>query len=159
MSYGFSNDPYQPPSQDHTVPQTSQYQTDAENLRLLAVFHYIYGGLSMLCSFFPVLHLGLGIAMVSGAMGPQGRGGPPPELGWIFILIPGLIIVIGVTISSLIILAGMRLTQNRSWGFCFAMAVICCLNVPLGTVLGIFTIIVLVRPTVKERFTSSGGYN
>jgi hypothetical protein len=32
------------------------------------------------------------------------------------------------------------------------IAAISCLLVPLGTVLGIFTILVLVRPSVKERF-------
>jgi hypothetical protein len=32
------------------------------------------------------------------------------------------------------------------------MACIICLSIPFGTVLGVFTIIVLNRPTVKARF-------
>ena len=34
----------------------------------------------------------------------------------------------------------------------FVVACILCLNVPIGTALGVFTILVLVRPTVKDLF-------
>ena len=36
--------------------------------------------------------------------------------------------------------------------FCFVMAALACAFFPFGTILGIFTIVVLVRPGVKEMF-------
>jgi len=36
------------------------------------------------------------------------------------------------------------------------VAGLCCFFVPLGTILGVLTIIVLLRPTVKERFQNAG---
>ncbi len=58
------------------------------------------------------------------------------------------------------LLAGRKLARRRSWTFCLVVASIECLFMPYGTVLGVFTIIVLLRPTVKELFavnSVSGG--
>ena len=40
--------------------------------------------------------------------------------------------------------------------FHYAVAAIACMFMPFGTVLGVFTIIVLMRPSVKERFAPAG---
>jgi hypothetical protein len=37
------------------------------------------------------------------------------------------------------------------------VAALSCAFMPFGTVLGVFTIVVLVRPSVKQLFESSGG--
>ena len=39
--------------------------------------------------------------------------------------------------------------------FCFVIACLACMQMPLGTILGVFTIIVLARPSVKEMFDRS----
>jgi hypothetical protein len=39
--------------------------------------------------------------------------------------------------------------------FCLVMAGIQCIFMPFGTVLGVFTIIVLMRNSVKEAFTAN----
>ncbi len=54
--------------------------------------------------------------------------------------------------SYMLCRAGMSLLQNKRWTFCFVMAILLCLNPPLGTILGVFTIVVLNRPSVKELF-------
>ena len=46
------------------------------------------------------------------------------------------------------------ITQPNTAIYCIVIAAICCLSVPLGTILGIFTIIVLQRDTVKALFDS-----
>jgi hypothetical protein len=38
------------------------------------------------------------------------------------------------------------------------MAAIACMLMPFGTVLGVFTIIVLMRPSVKELFAAAGSF-
>ena len=50
----------------------------AEHLRLLSIFHYIVAAIGALVSMFPVLHLAIGIAIVSGAFDDAEKGNPPP---------------------------------------------------------------------------------
>jgi hypothetical protein len=134
---------------------------DREHLRLLAVFHYVMAGLSALCACFPVIHLTLGIALVTGAFGvpPAGApraGEPPPELiGWMFILFSAGVIVTGWAFAICLAIAGRLLQCRRGWTFCLVMAALACLQVPFGTVLGVFTLVVLLRPGVKELFGSA----
>jgi len=143
MSY----DPDEPVRTDSTLTYS-----DLQHLQLLSIFHYIVGGMSILCGCFPFIHVGMGIAMLSGAFDQAGQGGPPRELGWLFIAIGGAIILVLWTYGILVVVCGRKLSTRRNYWFCFVMACIECLEVPFGTVLGVFTIIVLLRPSVKARF-------
>ena len=126
---------------------------DDEHLRLLSLFHYILGGLTAIFSCFPLLHLAIGIAMVTGAFPAAQNGeGPPAFVGWFFIGIASLIIVLGWSYSIGLIIAGRRLKQRQSYVYCMVMAALCCPNIPFGTCLGVCTIIVLARPSVKSLF-------
>ena len=42
--------------------------------------------------------------------------------------------------------------HQRGYWFCFVLAIITLLNFPIGTILGIFSLIVLRRPSVKALF-------
>ena len=64
-------------------------------------------------------------------------------------------IIIGWTIAVCIIIAGSNLAKRKHYTFCLVIAAISCMFMPLGTVLGIFTIIVLMRPSVKELFAAN----
>ncbi len=94
----------------------------------------------------------MGFAFLSGILGPQGRGGPPPELGLFFVFIGGVVSLLAWSLAACILFAGYNLTKKRRYVFCFAVACICCILMPLGTILGVFTIVVLARPSVKELF-------
>jgi len=126
---------------------------DEQHLRLLSIFHYVVGGMNALAACIPFIHLALGIALVSGAFPVQsGQQGPPPFLGWIFIGIAAVLILGGWTLAVAIFLAGRFLTRRRHYMYCFVVAAVECLFMPVGTLLGVFTIIVLVRPSVKALF-------
>ena len=125
--------------------------SDLEHLRLLSIFHYVFGGLSLLTSFIPLIYVAIGVVMMNGGMS-QGGNGPPPELGGFFVCIGVFAMLIGVTISSLFLLVGKRLSQRRSHTFCLIIAGLECTSVPIGTTLGVFTFIVLLRPAVKNLF-------
>jgi hypothetical protein len=84
----------------------------------------------------------------------HGRNAPPPAIGLVFICLGGTLIVLGWTVAILLLLAGQRLRKRRSYKFCFVVAAISCAFMPMGTVLGVFTILVLSRPTVKAMFAS-----
>lgn len=127
-------------------------ERDLEHLRLLGVFHYMMAGLVAFVGCFPMIHLVLGLAMVSGEL-DDGRGEPPPEfVGWFFVAIALGLIVGFWTLAVLVAIAGRKLQTQRSYTFCFVIAAILCLFAPLGTVLGVFTIVVLVRASVKTLF-------
>ena len=67
----------------------------------------------------------------------------------------GLVIfLVGVAILFCIILAGQSLSRHESYEFCMMVAIFECLLIPLGTIIGIWTILVLRRPSVRALFKS-----
>lgn len=124
---------------------------DASHLRLLSIFHYILGGLTALFSLFPLLHLAMGIAMVNGMLsdGNGSNGADQVIAGWLFIVFAGGFILVGLSLTGLIAYARRCLQQRRRHLLCMVTAGLSCLIMPFGTVLRAFSLIVLLRPTVK----------
>lgn len=143
-----------------------------EHLRLLSIFHYVVGGIGYVVSMIPCIHLALGIFFL---VAPPEKFSPPkievsngqtveveqvqpvtpfPSklFGGIFVGVASMIILGGVTLSSVIVTAGRRLAARRSHTFCLVVAGIECLFMPFGTVLGIFTILTLVKPEARQLF-------
>jgi len=126
---------------------------DAEHLRLLRIFHWVVAGLTALFSLFPIIHLVIGIAMVSGGFHGE-RNPPPAAIGWIFIVFAAGFILTGLTFSACLAYAGECLKQRQRYTFCLVMAALACMLMPFGTVLGVFTLITLMKPSVKALFTA-----
>jgi hypothetical protein len=125
---------------------------DDEHLDLLAVFHYIVGGLIGIFACLPLIHLVLGLLMLF-APAESWDGTPPPRfMGWLFAGVGGIFILVGWTIAIFMIVAGRRLAKRTHYRYCFVMACIACTFMPFGTVLGVFTIVVLMRDSVKASF-------
>ena len=126
---------------------------DTEHLKLLSIFHYIVGGLIGLFSLFPLIHLAVGIAMVNGGFDNE-RGGqsPPAFLGWMIIAFALTFILCGLSLAACVVVAGRKLTQRKNHLYCLIIAGIECTFMPFGTVLGILTIVVLLRPSVQTLF-------
>jgi hypothetical protein len=122
---------------------------DQQYIRTLSILYYVFGGIQAVGASLPVIHLIFGIAFVASDMGPQG---PPPFFGWIFVVIGAAAILIGWPIAILALLAGGRLRRWQSYNLCFAAAVAACIVVPLGTALGVLTLIELSKPEVKAAF-------
>lgn len=136
--------------------------SDAEHLRLLSIFHYIVGGLAALFSLFPLLYAGMGGVFLFAARHPsinQNDQPPPPFLGWIFIGIGIFGFLVGVTMTVFILLAGRALAVRKRFMLAFVIACVECLFMPFGTVLGVFTLIVLSRDSVKALFSPIGSSN
>ena len=136
---------------------------DLEHLRLLSIFHYVVAGLGALCSCFPFIHLTIGLLIL---FAPEtlehGRNGPhnvqvvPSLFGLMITIVGGGMILAGWTFSVCIFLAGRYLRRCQHYTFCLVVAAILCMMAPIGTVLGVFTIVVLLRPTVKPLFEQTG---
>jgi hypothetical protein len=77
---------------------------------------------------------------------------PPVWFGLIFVVMASIIILLGWVFAGLLVYSGRCLARRKHYTFCIVMAAISCMFMPFGTVLGIFSIIVLVRPSVKTLF-------
>ena len=65
-------------------------------------------------------------------------------------IVAGLAVALIATIH--LVLVAVKIRQRRWWTFCYLTGWGECLMFPFGTILGIFTIIVLGRPSVKKLF-------
>ncbi|MBI3858243.1 MAG: hypothetical protein HY293_21380 [Planctomycetes bacterium] len=131
---------------------------DEEQLRQLQIGHYVVSGLTALFACMPILHVAMGLAIVFGGdsfMKDKSGHGPPPFFGWLFVVAGSLFIVAGWTIASLLFVAAKAIGRRRRHTFCVVVAAVACLMMPFGTVLGIFTLITLNRPSVKLLFEAN----
>ncbi len=134
---------------------------DKEHLRLLAIFHYVVAGLAALFSFFPLLYTTVGAIFIFAARHPAAAGPkpgeePPPEfIGWILAIVGSLLFLLGIAIAICILIAGRSLAKRTCYWFALVVACIECLFIPFGTILGVFTIVVLSRESVKALFSTA----
>ncbi len=130
---------------------------DREHLKLLSIFHYVVAGLTALFACFPIIHLIIGLAFVLNPGTFEAEGDMPPAFfGWFFVIFPALFILMGWAMAVLIFAAGRSLARQRRYTFCLVVAGLECLMMPFGTVLGVFTLVVLMRDSVKQAFAAHG---
>ena len=126
---------------------------DQDHLKLLAIFHYILGAGTVLCSLLPVLYLGFGLLLL---LSPEFAGEIDTDqarVGAVVLAVVGVAgFLIGLTIAASLILAGRFLGRCTHYIYCIVIAALECLSFPFGTVLGVFTLIVLSRESVKQAF-------
>ena len=131
---------------------------DTEQLKLLAIFHYVVAGLAALFSFFPLIYTTIGVIFIFAARHGTAKPGeewPPEFLGWIFAVLGSLLFLFGIAMAICILIAGRSLALRKRYSFALMMACTECLFVPFGTILGIFTIVVLSRESVKALFSDA----
>lgn len=125
---------------------------DLDHLKLLGTLHTIWGVLAILGGLlFGLLYIVLASA---GNMEVSGNVTPETARG-IFVGIGIVAIVVSAIYGIVVMIAGSKLRKQRAYGFCFFIGILDLLSFP-GIVLGIFTLIVLMRPTVKELFRGHG---
>jgi hypothetical protein len=133
----------------------TESKQDAEQLQLLSIFHYVVAAIQALVASIPIFHFLLGVALV---LLPQRLGAPKEALpatfvGSFIMLFTGTWLIVGWTLVVCTVIAGRSLQLRKRYLFCFVIACIeGAMCMPFGTVLGVFTIIVLLRPSVKEAF-------
>ncbi len=130
---------------------------DEEQLKLLSIFHYVVGGLAGLFALLPIVHLVFGLMIVFSPETFPGKPGdsPPALLGWFFVGIALAAILFGLALAASIVVAGRSLAKQTRYTYCLVVAGIECMFMPFGTVLGVFTIVVLMRESVKPLFHAS----
>ena len=130
---------------------------DSKNLDLLSMFHYVVGGITALFSCMPFIHVFIGIATLTGKLIQCDKSAGPPEalFGWLFIIMGTVFILLGWSLAVCMFITGKKLKNRKSRMFCVVIAAIECMFMPFGTILGVFTLIVLNKDSVKELFAQS----
>jgi hypothetical protein len=127
---------------------------DLEHLRLLALFHYIVGAITAITMSFPLIHVTIGLVLLFDPQffGPDKQHAPVRLVGLVFVLIGGAIVLFGWTLGGVTIYVGRCIRRRERYVFCLVVSCINCLQMPFGTILGVLTLIVLLRDPVKELF-------
>jgi len=126
---------------------------DIQHLTWLSWGHYAIAALTALFGCFPLIHLGVGVGMLTGQMGDA-----PAGMGLLFIAIATVIIGLFWSVAGVTAYAGKCLAERRRRTLVFVVAIIqAVLFQPFGTVLGILSILVLQRDSVKAAFDAPVG--
>jgi hypothetical protein len=140
-----------------TPQQARDEIIDEEHLRLLSLGHYITGGLCIAFASIFIFHF---VFMLLGALYPEmfagpnqtQQGQPDAEFFLIFAVVIGLVILAGWTFGGLTIYVGRCIKRRTHRTLTFVMACLNTMFIPFGTILGVFTLIVLSRPNVKRLY-------
>ena len=124
-------------------------ETDKQ-LDLLGLFHFILGGLTALFACLPLIHVGVGAALLLGTF--DSGEAAPRFVGWIFVLMGSLFVLGGWALAAAMIAAGRMLRRRKSRTACQVIAALECLLMPLGTLLGVFTLMALSQDRAQELF-------
>ncbi|MGD0523636.1 MAG: hypothetical protein ABSE49_00760 [Polyangiaceae bacterium] len=146
------NAPYaQPPPQGYPQAPPPPTAEDESQLNTLSICHYIYAGLLGVFGIFGIIYVIFGVLLATASLGGGGSpGGPPPAaVGGIVAAIGGFITLLLWAKAACVAYSGMNLKKRQKRTFSFVIACICCMNIPLGTALGIFTLVVLSRQSVR----------
>lgn len=138
-----------PPTQQSWVPQQDR---DEQHLKLLAMFWHIYAALNVIGGCVGLFYVGFGVFFLLADVDQSGGDAPPEAIGWVMVVAGAFVLFLTVLFAVLDVMVGLSLPKHKRYILCLVVAAIACLSVPLGTVLGVFTFIVLGRPTVKAKF-------
>jgi hypothetical protein len=141
--------PMPPPPPPFASPRGEQH------LGQLAIGYYVLGGLFVPVAFIFVIYAVLGAAFLNGDMN-HGQANPPPDVfGWMFLAIGIGGVLVGLTMAALTIFAGRCLATKKNLTFVYIMAGLLCTNMPLGTILGVLTFVVLSNDMTRSLFASN----
>ncbi len=134
------------------------WDRDREHLNLLGIFHYVVAGILLCPCAYGLAYAGMGglFSSMAQELGQQTPNAPPEELvesmGMFVSIFGGGISLASLTLMGCGVYAGYCLQKQKKRVFCVVTAALLLLFIPLGTILGVFTLIVLGRPTVLDLF-------
>jgi hypothetical protein len=144
--------PRGPMDSDYEPYPRSSWETlnkDKQHLKTLSIFYFILAGFSAFGAVMSIVDIPLGLFFIFSA--PPPPAGPPPALGYFFIGIGIFSLVLNGVYAFLLYLCGKSLRECKRRTLIFVMAILLCMGFP-AIILGIFTIVMLNRESVKELF-------
>ena len=130
---------------------------DQEHLKLLSLFYWVSAGINAFYSLIGLVYVFFAIVMFQAFSKMPNNGhandGPPPALfGWLFGGVGLMIFLFLMAMAALKARAGFCIKARKSRTLCLVAAGFSCLEIPYGSLLGVFTFVVLDRPSVRNEF-------
>jgi hypothetical protein len=132
-----------------------QRNIDNGHLRLLSMFHYIVSGFSILgIGFLAVHHYIMQSVFSNPAVFANQQKTPFPSdqfmsiFVYVYIAI-GILLLLAAVVN---LLSGIFIHKRINRTFSIIVAAVNCIQIPVGTILGVFTISILNRDTVAEQY-------
>lgn len=124
---------------------------DASYLQVLSIAYYVFVGLDVLAIVFTAGYAALMVNLLPELRPSSGAAPPDVFLWW---LKAAVVVTVAINLLSVVahLMTARRLRERRGMKFCRIVAALTCLSIPLGTVLGVFTLIALGRPSMKALF-------
>jgi len=132
---------------------------EIETLKVLAIFHQILAVIVAVITLLPLVQVVVVVHVLSKIQADFGQEAFRDSSVGIF-LFAGAIFLVGQAIAIALSLCARRLKQRRNRVFCMVVAGLeSVFIIPFGTVLGIFTLVILNRDSVWTLFNDSSSRN
>jgi hypothetical protein len=143
-----------------------QRAVDQDHLNLLAIFHFVVAGMALVGIACLVMHYLLMSTVFSNPHmwepKPGSTGAPPPPMPfqpkeflavfiWFYFIFGGAL-VLGAVCN---VISGLFIRARKHRNFSIVISALNCLQIPFGTCLGVFTIVVLMRQSVNELYQNT----
>lgn len=122
------------------------------NLDLFKTLFLVKGILTLCFSLFFLAYASIGATFMKLAVFPTQEEQLPFDPSIIFIIIGSIGFVFTITLGILTLLTSKFIRLRKKYNYIFVLAILNCFTGILGILLGIFTIIELNKPEVKELF-------
>lgn len=120
------------------------------HIKIVAVLHIVFGALGLLAGLIVCIALGGAAAITGIAASMSDAAIAVPILG----IVGGVIFFILVLTSLPALIGGIGLLRNENWGriLIIIVSVLGLLNFPIGTIVGAYSLIVLLSPDASRYF-------
>lgn len=133
--------------------EAKQSVIDAEHLKLLRWGYFLSAGVTAFFSMFGLFYAGMALLITSLPV-KEGQDAPPEQIAWIFAIVGIGMTVVMLAVAAAKLKVAKALRERTSRTFCSVVAVITMFGMPYGTLLGVFTLLVLSRPSVAQAFAA-----
>lgn len=137
-----------------TLPPSQDPRQDVERLRVLAMLHYVVAGLVLAFALLPLVFVAIGgvVLLAPESMVSGDSELPPFAAGLVFMAIGLALFLYGLVLAIALIISGGCLRRHKHYWFSFVVACGALLFTPLGTLLGLATLVVLLQESVRELY-------
>lgn len=120
------------------------------HIKIVAALHIVFGALGLLAGLIVCIALGGAAAITGVAASVSDAAIAVPILG----IVGGVIFFILVLTSLPALIGGIGLLRNENWGriLIIIVSVLGLLNFPIGTIVGAYSLIVLLSPDANRYF-------
>ncbi|OEJ98933.1 hypothetical protein A8C32_07020 [Flavivirga aquatica] len=125
------------------------------NLDTFKTLFLVKGILTLAFSLFFIFYAGMGLFFSTIIEASDKLNDAPFNLGIIFVIIGVIGIIICVTLGVLTLIASKYIKHRKNYTFIFVISIINCLTGILGILLGVFSLIELTKPEIKELFNKA----